>query len=118
LLVAASLTSQGMASLVGKNRMHWMLMGNGPATTSAIHGLAAKEKWDKKKHFLQGKSRDIDWEAQGKAISRVQRLRQVWIVKHSVGMCGVGVWMKRWDQKEGAENVWKTYRLKDYATEN
>jgi hypothetical protein len=49
------------------------------------------------------KSDDIDWEAQGKAIAGVQHTRQVWIVKHAVGMCGVGKWMKRWKQQESAE---------------
>jgi Reverse transcriptase (RNA-dependent DNA polymerase) len=70
---------------------------------TGIHGTAAKERWNKKKRFLEGTSEDIDWEAQGKAIASVQHSRQVWIVKHAVGMCGVGKWMKRWKQRESAE---------------
>jgi len=42
----------------------------------------------------------VDWEAVQKALKEVPRLRKIFIIKHTMGMCGVGKFMKLWKKRE------------------
>jgi hypothetical protein len=59
----------------------------------------------------------IDWEIVARAIKTLPKIRQHFISKHTVGMCGVGKWMVRWNEwpdphrprcgaNEDATHVW------------
>ncbi len=62
--------------------------------------------------------KQIDWQLIGKSMRSIPRARQIFIMKHTSGMCGVGKFMKRWrewDQDscprcgmpEDAPHVWR-----------
>jgi hypothetical protein len=42
----------------------------------------------------------VDWEAVQKALKEVPRFRKNFIIKHTMGMCGVGKFMKIWKKRE------------------
>jgi hypothetical protein len=62
--------------------------------------------------------KQIDWQLIGESMRSIPRARQIFIMKHTSGMCGVGKFMKRWrewDQDscprcgmpEDAPHVWR-----------
>jgi hypothetical protein len=40
--------------------------------------------------------KQIDWQLIGKSMRSIPPARQIFIIKHTSGMCGVGKFMKRW----------------------
>jgi hypothetical protein len=63
-----------------------------------IHALHAKEYWISRDRCNDNTFGLIHWDNIAHALKEIPRQRRVFISKHSVGMCGVGKFMKRWKE--------------------
>ena len=67
------------------------------------HGCRAQKYWvDTRKRFSEEGFRRIDWDIVESAARSLGIGRRRWLAKHTVGMCGVGKWKKRWNEQEDA----------------
>jgi hypothetical protein len=82
-----------------------------------MHGEKAFQYWTQKKKVEPLVLEYITWEGVDNAMRTSPRLRQHFITKHTMGICGVGKWMKhrkKWTMdscprcglQETAEHVW------------
>jgi hypothetical protein len=79
-----------------------------------VHSSAAREYWRAKDKVHKDTIDLVDWEVVQKALKEVPRLRKNFIIKHTMGMCGVGKFMKLW--KKGKQtNVLDVGSLKTLA---
>ncbi len=94
----------------------WAIQEKNPAATRH----AAKLYWLKKKHIDQDNFDSIHWSALHQAHRESSQSHQAFVIKSSVGMCGVGKFLKRWKQSstsacprfsadsEDITHVWKS----------
>jgi len=85
-----------------------------------VHSHAAKLYWLKKNHIDQDNFDSIHWSALHQAHRESSQSHQAFVIKSSVGMCGVGKFLKRWKQSstsacprfsadsEDITHVWKS----------
>jgi hypothetical protein len=59
-----------------------------------VHSPIALSYWRSKNHCTEEQIKDINWDALHAAMKESQRQRRVFVTKHTVGMCGVGKFMK------------------------
>jgi hypothetical protein len=65
-----------------------------------VHSPEALDYWQKSKQIPPEAFDYIHWEAIGQAMTGLERLRQHYIAKHNMDMCGVVKWMKRWKERD------------------
>jgi hypothetical protein len=63
-----------------------------------VHDEEGASYWETKREVREGATSFIDWKAIGIAMRSAPRSRRVFISKYVSGMCGVGKFMKRWQQ--------------------
>jgi len=89
-----------------------------PKIYSTTHAASSEAYWERKFNMTPEVIKQIDWQLIGESMRSIPRARQIFIMKHTSGMCGVGKFMKRWrewDQDscprcgmpEDAPHVWR-----------
>ncbi len=68
-----------------------------------VHSSKAREYGRAKDEINKDAIDLVDWEAVQKALKEVPKLRKIFITKHTMGMCGVGKFMKLWKKRETDE---------------
>ena len=63
---------------------------------------ALRERWRRTNHLDAQAEAEIDWKLLGRAMHSLQAGIQRWTSKHTVGMCGVGKFMKLWGKEDTA----------------
>jgi hypothetical protein len=69
---------------------------------SLVHSAEAKQYWLQKKHLTQDTLDLVHWDALHQAFCESTQSRRSFIIKSSVGMCGVGKFLKRWKQSSSS----------------
>jgi hypothetical protein len=64
-----------------------------------VHSDEAKEYWKRKDNLSDTDIDSVNWDLIGVAMKETKRSQRIFISKHSSGMCGVGKFMKRWQQR-------------------
>jgi hypothetical protein len=59
--------------------------------------LSVQQYWTSKDRVAAESLSEIHWEAMKKAMLQSSRSKHTFISKHTVGMCGVGKFMHRWN---------------------
>ena len=68
-----------------------------------IHIPKAQKFWVEKKRFTREQIAAIAWDPCGVALRKSSRSRRKWLTKQVVGVCGVGKWLVRWNQRDTAQ---------------
>ncbi len=69
---------------------------------SIIHSKAARSYWNSTEKIQIDCFDYVNWEAIEVAMKGTDRTSRIFIAKHTMGMCGVGKWMKRWKERDSA----------------
>ncbi len=68
-----------------------------------IHSAEAFQFWGAREKIDPALLIFVHWEAIAAAMKGMERSKCLYLSKHTMGMCGVGKWMKRWKERETAD---------------
>jgi hypothetical protein len=107
-----------------------------------VHSEEARSYWEDKEKIAEASLDYVNWDAIGSAMKSTKLPKRLFISKQTVGMCGVGKFMKMWKQQdtdkcprceasedaahvlkcsgEGANDIWSKalQALDDWVTNN
>lgn len=64
-----------------------------------IHSEEAKDYWASNRKLSRAVIDSVDWNIIDSALKEVPQNQQTFVTKHSVGMCGVGKFLKHWKER-------------------
>jgi hypothetical protein len=67
-----------------------------------VHSPMAQSYWIKKKHLSEFIFHSVHWDALGQATKETTLPHHTFMIKASVGMCGVGKFLQRWRQSSSS----------------
>jgi hypothetical protein len=67
-----------------------------------VHSPTAYTYWSQKKRISNATIQSVHWDALGQAAKEITLARHTFVIKASVGMCGVGKFLKRWKQSSSS----------------
>jgi len=68
-----------------------------------IHSAEAFQFWGAREKIDPALLIFVHWEAIAAAMKGMEHSKCLYLSKHTMGMCGVGKWMKRWKERETAD---------------
>ena len=86
---------------------HWMVFANNQLVCKKVNNTIVNHaSLQRTQKYLLDKSTvphamlpSLDWATLGAAMNIQTTSRKRWITKHTVGMCGVNLWRKRWNDR-------------------